>query len=97
MALDYAGSDALMKDTAFQGRIKCACLKFADYVLLEAATVPAHNTRVKWAQNTINAPDVAAAYVTPTVVMDPAVQTDGADITDEALQSSVEASINKLL
>jgi hypothetical protein len=45
----------------------------------------------------MNAPDVAAAHVTPTVVMDPAVQTDGADITDEALQSSVEASINKLL
>jgi hypothetical protein len=97
MALDYAASDALMKDMAFQGRIKCACLIYANYILGEAATVPAHNTRVRWAQNTTNAPDVAAAHITPTVVMDPQVQADGADITDAALQGSVEASVNKIL
>jgi hypothetical protein len=95
--LDYTSSDALMKDLVFQGRIKCACLVYANYILGEAASVPAHNTRIKWAQNTTNAPDVAAAYITPTVVMDPQVQADGADITDEALQSSVEASVNKIL
>jgi hypothetical protein len=97
MALDYAASDALMQDAAFKGRIKCACLIYANYILGEDASVPAHNTRVRWAQNATNAPDVAAAHITPTVVMDPQVQTDGADITDAALQSSVEASINKLL
>jgi len=97
MALDYAASDLLMKDTAFQGRIKCACLVYANYILGEATTVPAHNTRTKWAQNTMSAPDVSAAYITPTVVMDPAVQSAGGEIDDAGLQSAVENSVNKLL
>jgi hypothetical protein len=97
MALDYAASDLLMKDMAFQGRIKCACLVYANYILGEAVTVPAHNTRARWANNTVSAPDVAAANVTPTVVMDPAVQAAGSEIDDAGLQSAVENSINKLL
>jgi hypothetical protein len=97
MALDYAGSDALMKNEAFKGRVKCACLIFANYILGEAISIPAHNTRVKWANNTISAPDTAAAFVTPSVVMDPAVQQDGEAITDAALQGAVENAINKLL
>jgi hypothetical protein len=86
-----------MNDAVFRGRVKCACLKFADYVLGEAPNVPAHNSRQKWASNTVIAPDVSANLVTPTVVMDAAVQDAGAGITDAALQGVVETAINKML
>lgn len=96
-ALTYTQSADLMNDLAFRGRVKVACLKYADFITLEAASVPAHSTRIKWAQQTMLMPDGAAGTVTPTVVMDPAVQTNGAAITDSALQSAVENSINKML
>jgi hypothetical protein len=98
MAMTYEESSALMKDAVFIGRVKVACLKYADYIILEAPTTPAHSTRIKWAQSTMSAPDSSASMVTPTVVMDPAVQAaGGAAIDDTALQSSVENTINKML
>jgi hypothetical protein len=98
MAMTYEESSALMKDVVFIGRIKVACLKYADYIVLEAPTTPAHSTRIKWAQNTMTAPDVSANLITPTVVMDPAVQdAGGAAIVDTALQSAVENTINKMI
>jgi len=97
MALSYDESAALMNDMTFRGRIKVACLKFADYILGEAANVPAHNTRTKWAQQTMTMPDGAAGQVAPAVVMDPAVQQDGSAITDSALQSAVENTVNKMI
>jgi hypothetical protein len=42
-------------------------------------------------------PDAAAGQVTPPVVMDGAVQTDGAAITDAVLQTAVETTVNKML
>jgi hypothetical protein len=65
--------------------------------------VPAHSSRIKWAQNTMNMPDGAAATTTPPTVMDVAVQGAGIDadgdstITDAALQSAVENVVNKML
>jgi hypothetical protein len=97
MALTYEDSSTLMNDGSFRGRVKVACLKFATFISGEDATVPAHTTRTKWAQTTMTAPDAAAALVTPTVVMDPAVQADGAAITDTALQSATENAVNKLI
>jgi hypothetical protein len=97
MALDYAGSAALMNDLDFRGRVKVACLKYAGFISLEAADVPAHSTRLKWANNTMLMPDGAAGTVTPTVVMDPAVQEAGATITDGALQSATEGAINRMM
>ena len=40
---------------------------------------------------------LAAALVTPTVVMDGQVQLDGAAITDQALQTATENAINKMM
>ena len=97
MALTYEQSADLMHDNAFVNRVQVACLKYADFITLEAPSVPAHTTRIKWAQQTMLNPAAAASLVTPTVVMDPAVQQDGAAITDTALQSAVENSINKML
>lgn len=87
----------LMNDMEFRGRIKVSCLKYADSISIEASNVPAHNTRLRWANNTMLQPDNAAQVVTPNVCMDPAVQTAGAAITDVALQGAVEATVNKML
>jgi hypothetical protein len=97
MTLTYAESAALMKDPAFVDRVKVACLKYADFILNEAATAPAHNTRVQWARTTTQNPDSTAQTTAPPVVMDAQVQTDGAAITDAALQTTVETVVNKLM
>lgn len=97
MPLDYAQTAALMNDGAFRDRVKVACLHFAEYIVGEAASVPAHNTRYKWAQNTLIMPDAAVAQVMPTLVMDPAVQDQGAAVTDPELQSATENAVNKLI
>jgi hypothetical protein len=97
MALSYSESATLMKDPAFVDRVKVACLKFADYILGEATTTPAHNTRVRWAQTATTSPDSVAQNITPPVVMDSAVQQDGAAITDAVLQTTVETVVNKLM
>lgn len=97
MPLTYDDSAALMNDAGFRGRVKVACLRFATYIMDEAANVPAHSTRIKWAQQTTSNPEVSATQVIPTVVMDNQVQTDGSAITDTALQTAVETSVNKLI
>src|SRR5262245_2636271 len=97
MALTYAESAALMKDPSFIERVKVACLKYADFILAEASTTTAHNTRLQWARTTISNPDSAAQMLTPPVVMDGQVQTDGSTITDAALQTTVETVVNKLM
>ena len=97
MALTYEQSAELMKDVIFIGRIKVACLTYANYIFGEAPTVPAHSSRIKWAQQTFAMPDTSAQQVTPATVMDAAVQEDGSAIADAALQSAVENTINKML
>jgi hypothetical protein len=97
MALTYEQSADLMTDITFRNRIKVACLTYATYIWDEAASVPAHSSRIRWAQSTFQQPDASAANVQPSVVMDGQVQADGAAITDAALQTTVETCVNKML
>jgi hypothetical protein len=97
MALDYTASAELMRNGAFIDRVKVACLKYADFIMNEAVSVPAHSSRIRWAQTTVQSPDGTAQSVTPPVVMDTKVQIDGAAITDANLQSAVETTINRLM
>lgn len=97
MTLDYTASAELMKDNAFIDRVKVACLRYADFILNEQPNTPAHSTRIRWAQSTTENPDHAAQTLTPPVVMDAQVQADGASITDSALQTTVETTINRLM
>ena len=97
MALSYDQSNTLMNDMSFRGRVKVACLKFANYILNEDTKTPAHNTRSKWAANCMQNPDMVGTSVTPQVTMDAAVQAAGATIDDAALQISVETTINSLM
>jgi len=95
--MTYEESDTLMKDADFRGRIKVAALKYSDSILNEANTIPAHNTRLRWAQTCMTQPDMTAANLQPPVVMDAAVQDAGSGITDTALQGAVETTVNRLL
>jgi hypothetical protein len=98
MAMTYTESATLMIDMQFRGRIKVACLTFASYITGEEPTTPAHNTRIKWAQQCFASPDASAAQIQPTVVMDSKVQEAGGDaISDADLQSAVETSVNKII
>jgi hypothetical protein len=97
MALSYDESAALMQDAAFRGKVKVACLNYAVYIFNEGPEVPAHNTRFRWAQQCELQPDQTAITITPPTVMNGAVQQDGATISDTALQSAVENTVNKLL
>jgi hypothetical protein len=95
--MTYEESAALMTDLDFRGRVKVSALKYADSIMGETEATPAHNTRVRWATNCMQNPDMTATQLQPPVCMDAAVQADGSAISDEALQGSVEATVNKLL
>jgi hypothetical protein len=97
MTLTYEETFQLAKDETFRGRVAVACTKFAAYITDEDPSTPAHPTRYKWAQNTLVAPEVAANLVIPTAVWDDAVQTDGDNVSDEALQGAVETAVQKLI
>lgn len=95
--MDYSESAQLMRDQAFHGRVKVAGLKYTTYILGEPVETPGHTSRYNWAKNFAMQPDMGATSIQPMVVMDTQVQTDGAAITDAALQSSVEAVVNKMI
>jgi hypothetical protein len=101
--MTYTESAELMQNPTFRGRIKVASIKFADFILIEPTNTPGHNGRLRWAQQTFQQPDQAAAQIQPGVTMDSAVQTAGIDaegnalITDAALQTTVETTVNKML
>lgn len=95
--MTYEESAALMADLEFRGRVKVSCLKYADSIMIEAPSVPAHNARYKWAQLAFMQPDLVAMQVQPPTVMDPGVQTAGAAVTDVALQGAVEAVVGKMI
>jgi hypothetical protein len=95
--LSYNQSAQLMMDNTFRGRVKTACLKYAESIMNEDPVVAAHNTRMKWAAQCFQSPDTAAQQVQPPTVMDPAVQTAGSGIPDNALQAAVEGVINKMM
>jgi len=89
-------SAALMNDLVFRGRIKVSALRYADTLTIQAVPASSHTSLLRWSWQTIGSPDVMAQSLQPSVVMDAAVQQDGASISDAALQGAVEATINKL-
>ena len=95
--LSYDQSSQLMLDLTFRGRVKTACLKFADYIMNEAPNTPAHISRMNWASNCFKQPDMVAVAVQNPVVMDASVQSAGSAITDAALQSAVETTVGKMM
>jgi hypothetical protein len=97
MAIDYKTSSDLMHDPEFNGRTRIACLIYAAFISNEAASVPAHVTRMEWAQATFDNSEAAVNAIMPILIMDPKVQAAGAAITDGDLQSALETSVNKTI
>lgn len=95
--MTYTESALLMTNIDFRGRVKVACLKYADSIIGEPTGTAAHNTRLRWAAQTLQQPDMVAAQTQPPTVMDAAVQAEGPEISDEALQGSVETVVNKMM
>lgn len=95
--MTYEEMSLLMTDLTFKGRIKVASLKYAGSIMIEPTGTAAHNTRLRWAQNCYQQPDTVAGQLQSPVVMDPAVQSAGAEITDVALQAAVEGVVNQML
>ena len=95
MAIDYAAASMLMTDPTFNGRAKIACLHYASYIAGEDPATPAHTTRLKWSQATVQNAMASVNDVMSVLIMDAKVQDFGADITDADLQEAVETSVNK--
>lgn len=91
-----AESAALMDDPVFQGRVKVDALRYADTLTIQAVPASSHTRLLVYAAETFQSPNAMAQRLVPLVVMDSAVQADGADISDAALQGAVEATVNKL-
>jgi len=98
MAMTYQETFELTKNETFRGRVSTACVHYANFITDEAPTTPAHSTRYRWAQQTLVGPEASVNRVIATVCNDTAVQdAPGNAITDPALQTAVETSVNKLL
>jgi len=97
MALTYDDSAKLMNDSTFRGRVKTACLSYAQYISIEASNTPAHNSRYRWAQNCFQQPDMVAQQITQPVVLNPNVQSAGSAITDADLQAAVQAVVDAIM
>jgi hypothetical protein len=97
LTMTYNESAALMTNMEFRGRVKVAALKYADSIINEPNTTPAHNTRLRWASSCEQNPDMTASQLQPPTVMDPAVQVAGPEISDTGLQGAVETVVNKML
>lgn len=88
--LTFDQSYALMNDANFRGRVQVACITYAQVITGEGSTVPAHNTRLRWAQSVFQGPAIVAAQITPPTVMNINVQLAGSAIDDPSLQAAVQ-------
>jgi len=87
-----------MVDIPFRNRVKVACLKYAAYINDQPSTAfDARNAFLRWANGCYLNPDQTALTVQPPTVMDTAVQSEGAGISDAGLQTAVETTVKKLI
>ena len=97
MALSYTESNKLMQDPDFRGRVKVACLMYAQAINIEPTDTVGHNTRFKWAGICADNPEFMTNKVTPNATMDPAVQSAGSAIDDAALQAAVQKTVDGIM
>ena len=90
--MDYEESAQLMTDIAFRGRIKVACMRYAQELLSHEDV---NLGLLRWAQSVYASPDGAAGQIQPAVVMHDAVQEAGRDISDDNLQYAVNRTVSR--
>jgi hypothetical protein len=95
MAMTDIESAALMRDADFRSRVQVAVLTLATNIQNEPANTPAHNARLRWAQLVFTNSDGVAMTITPSVVMHPATQDQGKDISQSTLQFAVQETAEK--
>lgn len=95
LSLDQSAQ--LMVDTTFRGRVKVACLSYAQYISIEASNVPAHNSRYRWATRCFQSPDQVGQEISQPVVMNPNVAQAGSAVTDADLQAAVQAVVDAII
>jgi ribosome-interacting GTPase 1 len=95
MPLTLEESAALMNDQTMKGKAKVAMLRYCDTILIEADSTLGHTSRVRWAQQAMQQPEIWVNQLYPNVIMDPAIQEAGAAATDQQIQAATEAVINK--
>jgi hypothetical protein len=86
-----------MSDMTFRGRVKVACIRYADSIVISNVAVSTHTAAVKWAFRCFQVPDTVAGEVQSPTVMDGKVQTAGSAVTDQDLQSAVETTVGKVI
>jgi hypothetical protein len=72
-------------------------MKYADSIVIASVAVSTHTAAVKWAFRCFQMPDAVAGEVQSPTVMDDKVQTAGSAVTDQDLQSAVEATVGKVI
>lgn len=96
--MTFEESAQLINNPQFRGRVKVAVLQRAVSIMQSGpGSAPGSNAVLRWAQNAIQNPDTAAQQVQAATVMEPGVQSMGADIDDGGLQFAVENAVNKIL
>lgn len=96
--MTYEESAALINDQEFRGRVKVACLTYASKILRGGESgLAASQAANRWATVVFQAPDQTAQTVIGPAVMEPGVQSGGAQIDDGGLQFAVENAVNKTL
>jgi hypothetical protein len=95
MPLTLEQSAALMNDQTLKGKVKVSMLRYCDTILIEADSTMGHTSRVRWAQQAMQQPEMWVNQLYPNVVLDPALQETGADTADPQIQAATEAVINK--
>lgn len=93
--MTYEESAQLIQDPQFRGRVKVACLTYAQRILSGGAGTPSQAAS-RWASATYQSPDSAAQGVQGPTVMEPGVQSMGANIDDGGLQFATESAVNKM-
>jgi len=92
--MTFEESATLINDPTFRGRVKVAALVYAQYLSLQPNN---SSRRSDWIFNTLRAPDIATQTLTPSVVINPNVQQEGASVTDPNLQAAVQMAADTLM
>lgn len=84
---------ALKTDQDFRSRVGMSLVNYATYLLGQPAERPWHEQEVNWARRASSNTDDQIYRIMGFVLGDPQVQADLGGITDAALQTVVEVSV----
>jgi hypothetical protein len=94
----YTEIITLSKDAGFLGRLEVAVVKYAEFIVGEAANVDYHAVRIGWANTVFESG--AASFVSRIalpVANDSVIQDNIDDYTDAQLQAAAEVRINRIM